>query len=90
MRRRLLLPLHDVADLLHGAEEFAEVLSGRWATTCCCWADLQLPEVVLQFVDGLAEGEFVPHLLDGVHVAHAECVEVFAGFEHGAVAGHLL
>lgn len=87
---RPLLPLYDVADLFHGAEEFAEVLSGRRASPCCCWADLKLPQIILQLVDGLTESKFVPHLLDGVHIAHAECIEVFARFQHGTVAGHLL
>lgn len=86
----LLLPLHNVTDLLHGAEEFAEVLSGRRATPCCCRADLKFPEIILQFVDGLTEGELVPHLLDRIHVAHTECVEILAGFKYSAVAGHLL
>lgn len=86
----LLLPLYDVTDLFHGAEEFAEVLSGRRAAACCRRADLKLPEIILQFVDGLAEGKLVPHLLDGIHIAHAKRVKVLAGFEHGAMAGHLL
>lgn len=86
----LLLPPYDVADLLHRAKQLAEVLRGGWAAGGCGGADLQLSEVALQLVDGLTEGELVPHLLDGVHVAHTECVQVLASLQHGAVAGHLL
>jgi hypothetical protein len=47
------------------------------STHCTCQGDLKLPEVILQFAS-LSEDKLVPHLLDRIHAAHAECVEVFA------------
>lgn len=85
----LLLPLNNIADFFHRAEKFAKVLRGCRAAASGGRTDLELPKVILQLVDGLAEGKFVPHLLDGVHIAHAERVEVFAGLQDGAVARHL-
>lgn len=85
-----MLPLNDVADFFHRAEQFAKVLGGRGAAAGSGRADLKLPQVVLQLIDGLPKGKFVPHLLNGVHVAHAEGVEVLASLQDGAVAGHLL
>lgn len=71
------LPLNNVTDLFDRGQQLAEVLL-RVGAPCGSRADLQLAEAVLQLVDGLAEGELVPHLLDGVNVAHAVLGQVLA------------
>lgn len=87
--RRSLLPLHDVADLLDGAQQLREVLrsvcgaGGRGA-------DLQLAQAALQLIDGFAESKLVPHLLDGLHVADAVLGQIFPRLQDSAVAAGLL
>lgn len=83
------LPLNNVTDLLDRGQQLAEVRlhvgAARGGGT-----DLKLAQAALQLGDGLSEGELVPHLLDGVDVAHAVLGQVLAGLQHAAVAARLL
>lgn len=83
------LPLNNVTDLFDRGQQLAEVLLGI-ATPCGGGADLQLTQAALKLVDSLAEGKLVPHLLDGVDVAHAVLRQVLAGLQHSTVATRLL
>lgn len=62
------LPLDNVTNLLDRGKELGKVL---WCAGAPggCRANLQLPQAVLQLVDGLTECKLVPHLLYGVHIA---------------------
>lgn len=64
------LPLDNVTDLFDRGQQLAEVLLHVGAP-CGSGADLKITQDVIKLVDGLTKGKLVPHLLDGVNVAHA-------------------